>query len=583
MKYIFLIFVTLFTLSTNAQTATEYLTAGNARYELRDYKGAIEKFSNAIKLNPNFSKAYHRRGDAKTASNNAKGAIADYNQSIILDPTFIDAYISRANAKEILEDLPGALEDFNKAISLDPKGPSGAIAYNLRGQLKASKNDQKGAIADFSNAIEFGNNKSGSYYSRGYAKNELQDYKAALADYDLALNELYQGFLISLIGSTAKEEEIAKRFKNMINTYLPNIYINRGITKSLLIDYAGSIEEFDLAIQYSPENADAYYNRANAKGNIEDYKGAIADYTKTTKLSPKSQEPYNEMGSIKYKLKNYAGAIADFTKSITIDPKDGEIFYRRALAKAGLKDYTGAKADLTKAILIDNGDWEAYFERGNIKLVQKDFAGAIEDYNKALVVNPDYEQARTALNETTELKRKAEAPQNVKEPVKKTPPPPEKINLDNDILKNIEDNTKKAIGTIAPDFTQTDVNGKSISLSSFRGKYVFINFWASWSEPSIMENPNIVKAYNTIKKTNFEIISISIDKADQKEKWEKIILVQQLNWTQLCDFKGWNNEVAKLYHVYSVPTNFLLDPDGKIIATNLRGELLSYQLMGLIK
>ena len=135
-----------------------------------------------------------------------------------------------------------------------------------------------------------------------------------------------------------------------------------------------------------------------------------------------------------------------------------------------------------------------------------------------------------------------------------------------------------ALGAIAPDFTQDDVNGTPVSLSSFKGKYVLIDFWASWCGPCRAENPNVVKAYNKFKSKNFTIIGVSLDKPEGKADWLAAIKNDGLAWTQVSDLKFWSNEVALQYAVQSIPHNFLLDPTGKIIAKDLRGNDLDKKL-----
>ncbi|HEY5327370.1 MAG TPA: TlpA disulfide reductase family protein [Mucilaginibacter sp.] len=141
-----------------------------------------------------------------------------------------------------------------------------------------------------------------------------------------------------------------------------------------------------------------------------------------------------------------------------------------------------------------------------------------------------------------------------------------------DALKNT------AVGVTAPDFTQADVNGAPVSLSSFRGKYVLVDFWASWCPPCRQESPNLVKAYNKYKDKNFTILGVSLDKADGKSAWLSAINNDGLRWTQVSDLKFWNNAVAGLYYITSIPSNFLIDPTGKIIAKDLRGNDLEVKL-----
>jgi len=135
-----------------------------------------------------------------------------------------------------------------------------------------------------------------------------------------------------------------------------------------------------------------------------------------------------------------------------------------------------------------------------------------------------------------------------------------------------------AVGVMAPDFTQNDVNGVPIKLSSFRGKYVLLDFWASWCGPCREENPNVVKAYNKYKDKNFTILSVSLDKASSRDNWIAAIRTDGLTWTQVSDLKYWNNEAAQLYEITSIPANFLIDPNGKIIARDLRGNDLENEL-----
>jgi peroxiredoxin len=137
-----------------------------------------------------------------------------------------------------------------------------------------------------------------------------------------------------------------------------------------------------------------------------------------------------------------------------------------------------------------------------------------------------------------------------------------------------------AIGSDAIEFVQNDPNGNPVSLSSFRGKYVLVDFWASWCRPCRIENPNVVKAFKKFNNKNFTILGVSLDQ--DKDPWLKAIEKDGLTWTQVSDLQGWGNAAGQLYRVQGIPQNFLIGPDGKIVAKNLRGEELETKLCELL-
>jgi peroxiredoxin len=139
---------------------------------------------------------------------------------------------------------------------------------------------------------------------------------------------------------------------------------------------------------------------------------------------------------------------------------------------------------------------------------------------------------------------------------------------------------KSRIGTQMTDFTQTDVNGNPVRFSSFNGKYVLVDFWASWCAPCRAENPNVLKAYNTYKDKGFTVIGISLD--DKAANWKKAINDDKMPWTQLSDLKGWKNSVATDFGIQSIPSNLLIDPSGKIVARDIRGAALENKLKQLL-
>ena len=149
------------------------------------------------------------------------------------------------------------------------------------------------------------------------------------------------------------------------------------------------------------------------------------------------------------------------------------------------------------------------------------------------------------------------------------------------IDKTIASSAFGQIGTALPDFTQNDVNGKPFTLSSLKGKYVLVDFWASWCGPCRAENPNIVKAFNKFKSKKFTVLGVSLDQ--DKPKWLEAIKKDGLAWSHVSDLKYWNNAVAAQFGIQSIPASFLIDPAGKIIARDLRGADLDKFLETTLK
>ncbi len=150
----------------------------------------------------------------------------------------------------------------------------------------------------------------------------------------------------------------------------------------------------------------------------------------------------------------------------------------------------------------------------------------------------------------------------------------------NRLSKSLEKLKKIGIGSTAEDFVKNDLNGKPVKLSGYRGKWVLLDFWASWCGPCRAENPNVLKNYNAYKEKGFTVLGVSLD--DSAPKWKKAVEEDKMPWAQVCSFEGWKDPVSREYDVAGIPANFLISPQGIVLARDLRDEELGRKLQLLI-
>lgn len=336
-----------------------YLDRGLAKQHKGDLEGAILDFSEAIKLDPQFSNAYSNRGNSKKRKGDFEGAILDHDEAIKFDPQNTYAYTNRGLAKYDKKDFNGAILDFNEAIKLDPN-LSGA--YSNRGLAKQGKGDFDGAILDYNEAIKLNPQDSISYNNRGNSKESKRDFEGALLDFMQAIK--------------------------LDPKYSP-AYMSLGNLKQSKGDIDGAILNYNEAIKFNPQDSNIYNSRGLAKESKGDFDGAILDYNEAIKLNDKYTLAYSNRGLAKQAKGDIDGAIRDFNEAIKINPRYEVAYYNRGVIRCDiLGEYDRAIEDFNQVISLDPNSDSAYFCIGIANLKKNNLSGVIDAWIKAIDLNP---------------------------------------------------------------------------------------------------------------------------------------------------------------------------------------------------
>jgi thiol-disulfide isomerase/thioredoxin len=306
-----------------------------------------------------------------------------------------------------------------------------------------------------------------------------------------------------------------------------------------------------------------------------------AEYPKTDKLMLGYLSFQNPQGSVVFFPENEDLKVTVFKDSIQASYASGSRqndMYRQYGVK--MREINEEKRTLGQQFQL------ARKEQDNLLAVQ------IQQQNAALT----QEETDYKLNFITEnansifslmvasemLKRKEISAEQATEFVNSLPPKTASSQLAADLKSTIAIMKKADIGGTAPDFSAPTPTGEMLSLKETLGKYTIIDFWASWCKPCRMENPNVVRVYEKYHDKGLNIISVSLDRAGQKDRWVKAIEDDKMDWYHVSNLKFWQDPIARMYNVKSIPATFLLDENGKIIAKNLRGPALESKIASLL-
>jgi tetratricopeptide (TPR) repeat protein len=270
-----------------------------------------------------------------------------------------EAYNDRGNERATAGDNRGAIADFTEAIKLNPKFTE---AYNNRGNARVLLGDKQGALADFNQAIQLNPKDSEGYNNRGSLRADIGDKPGALVDFDRAIQ---------------------------LNPKFTEAYNSRGNLRVTLGDKQGALADFNRAIQLNPKDGDAYNNRGNLRVELGDKQGALTDFNQAIQLDPKLTEAYNSRGNLRVNLDDKQGALADFNRAIELNPKNGDAYNSRGNLRIDLGDKKGALTDFDRAIELNPKLTEAYNSRGNAREALGDKQGALADFNQAIQLNPN--------------------------------------------------------------------------------------------------------------------------------------------------------------------------------------------------
>jgi tetratricopeptide (TPR) repeat protein/tRNA A-37 threonylcarbamoyl transferase component Bud32 len=326
---------------------------GADKYQKQNYQGAIESFTQAIKINPDYAQAYNERGDAFYRLGNYEKSQSDSSEAIRLNPQDANAYYDRGFTLYTLNNYNGAIADFSQAITINSKN---ADAYYARGLARSQIKEKQNAIEDFNQAIAINSDYAAAYLERAKIFRKQGKKLEAIKDFD---------------------EAIALKPEN------PEYYYERGLANFQLNQRQSAKKDFSKTIELDSKHIKAYLMRGDIYTESGDTQKAYTDYNQAFLLDDKFPETYIHWGKFRLRNNDIEGAIKDFQKAIQLEPKEPSAYNSRGNAYLAKGLYKDAVNDYTKAIELESNYALAYYNRGLVRIDLGKIADAIEDFEKA--------------------------------------------------------------------------------------------------------------------------------------------------------------------------------------------------------
>ncbi|MDE2740002.1 MAG: tetratricopeptide repeat protein [Gemmatimonadota bacterium] len=339
--------------------AEEYISRGVEAGQRGQYSDAIENFTKAIELKPDYAKAYYARGLTYSSQGEHEQAIQDATKTIELKPDDAEAYYTRGLIYNNQGELEQAIQDFSKTIELKPDD---AEVYTIRSSIYSSQGEHEQAIQDATKAIELKPDHADAYVMRGLAYGIQGEHEQVIEDATKAI-ELKPDYT--------------------------EAYYTRGLAYSIQGKYDRAIQDATKAIELKPDHDEAYHARGRAYFSQGKYDHAIEDATKAIELKPDYTEAYYDRGHAYLRQGKYDHAIEDATKAIELKPDHADAYYILGCVYLRQGKYDHAIEDATKAIELKPDHADAYYARGFTYGIQGENDRAIEDFSKAIEINPD--------------------------------------------------------------------------------------------------------------------------------------------------------------------------------------------------